>query len=60
MRENPQMSFLIEKILTTFLQQADIVKFAKGSWEINAMEDAFNTTRNFIQDTAEYAEGEKS
>ena len=60
LKESPILSDQQQKILTTFLQQADIVKFAKGSWEINAMEDAFNTTRNFIQDTAEYAEGEKS
>ena len=59
LKESPILSDQQQKILTTFLQQADIVKFAKGSWEINAMEDAFNTTRNFIQDTAEYAEGEK-
>ena len=57
---SPTLSDQQQRILNTFLQQADVVKFAKGEWEQNAMEEAFQTTRTFVQETAQHPEGENS
>ena len=57
---SPILSDQQQRILNTFLQQADVVKFAKGEWEQHAMEEAFQTTRTFVQETAQHPEGGES
>ena len=39
------------------LTPPDVVKFAKGEWGQQAMEEAFQITRTFVQETAEHPEG---
>ncbi|MAW39841.1 MAG: hypothetical protein CMF27_02815 [Kiritimatiellaceae bacterium] len=55
---SPALTPQQQTTLNTFLQQADVVKFAKGEWERTAMDEAFQTTRTFVQDTAQHPEGE--
>ena len=55
--QSPILSDQQQHILHTFLQQADVVKFAKGEWGQHAMEEAFQITRSFVQETAEHPEG---
>ena len=38
-------------ILQDFMRQADMVKFAKGHPERTTMESAFDTTRQFVEET---------
>lgn len=57
---SPVLTHQQQTILNTFLRQADVVKFAKGEWEYTAMDDAFQTTRTFVQETAQPPEGAPS
>lgn len=52
MSQSPQLNKAQHQILRTFMQQADIVKFAKGNPDRDTMETAFETTKQFITETA--------
>jgi len=49
--KSPELSGAQRNILQEFLRQADFVKFAKGSAERTAMESAFETTKQFVDET---------
>jgi len=48
---SPELSKEQQIILQEFMHQADLVKFAKGSAERAAMEAAFETTKQFVEET---------
>jgi len=48
---SPELNGAQRNILQEFMRQADIVKFAKGHPDRPTMESAFNTTRQFVEET---------
>ena len=58
--QSPNLTPHQRNVLNQFLQQADLVKFARGHLELPAMDDAFQTARNFIQETAQHPTGDES
>jgi len=58
--QSPSLTGHQRNVLNQFLQQADLVKFARGHLELPAMDDAFQTARNFIQETAQHPTGDES
>jgi hypothetical protein len=52
MSRSPELNGTQRNILQNFMRQADMVKFAKGRLDRPAMEAAFNTTRQFVEETA--------
>jgi hypothetical protein len=51
MSRSNELNGLQRNILQDFLRQADIVKFAKGHPDRTTMESAFNTTKQFVEET---------
>jgi hypothetical protein len=51
MSRSPELNGAQRNILQDFMRQADIVKFAKGHPDRNTMEAAFDTTRQFVEET---------
>lgn len=52
MSQSPELNGSQRNILQDFMRQADIVKFAKGHPDRATMEAAFDTTRQFVQQTS--------
>lgn len=48
---SPELNGGQRNILQEFMRQADMVKFAKGHPDRTTMESAFNTTRQFVEET---------
>lgn len=48
---SPDLTGIQRNILQDFMRQADIVKFAKGHPDRTTMESAFDTTRQFVEET---------
>jgi hypothetical protein len=48
---SPELSGTQRNILQEFMRQADMVKFAKGHPDQPTMESAFNTTKQFVEET---------
>jgi len=48
---SPELNGGQRNILQEFMRQADIVKFAKGHPDRATMESAFNTTKQFVEET---------
>ena len=48
---SPELNGGQRNILQDFMRQADIVKFAKGHPDRATMESAFNTTKQFVEET---------
>ncbi|HSR88378.1 MAG TPA: hypothetical protein VLL07_05450 [Pontiella sp.] len=48
---SPELTGAQRNILQEFMRQADMVKFAKGHPDRPAMEAAFNTTKQFVEET---------
>jgi len=53
---SPELTGAQRNILQEFLRQADIVKFAKGHPDRKTMEHAFETTKEFVEETKEVGE----
>ena len=51
MSRSPELSGGQRNILQDFMRQADLVKFAKGHPDRTTMESAFDTTRQFVEET---------
>jgi len=51
MSRSPELNGAQRNILQEFMRQADMVKFAKGHTDRMTMEAAFNTTKQFIEET---------
>ncbi len=51
MTKSPDLDGTQRNILQEFLRQADMVKFAKGHPDRATMESAFDTTRQFVEET---------
>ncbi len=51
MSRSPELNGTQRNILQEFMRQADMVKFAKGHPDRNTMETAFDTTKQFVQET---------
>jgi hypothetical protein len=51
MSRSPELSGTQRNILQEFMRQADMVKFARGHPDRPAMESAFNTTKQFVEET---------
>ncbi len=51
MSRSPELSGTQRNILQEFMRQADMVKFAQGHPDRQAMESAFDTTRRFVEQT---------
>ena len=51
MSRSPELSGAQRNILQDFMRQADMVKFAKGHPDRTTMESAFETTRQFVEET---------
>ena len=51
MSRSPELSGTQRNILQEFMRQADMVKFAKGNPDRTTMESAFETTREFVNET---------
>ena len=49
--QSPELNGGQRNILQEFMRQADMVKFAKGHPDRTTMESAFNTTRQFVEET---------
>ncbi len=56
MSKSPELSGTQRNILQEFMRQADMVKFAKGHPDRTTMESAFDTTKQFVNETKQ-AEG---
>lgn len=50
---SPELTGMQRNILQEFMRQADMVKFAKGRPDKNTMENAFGTTKRFVNETAQ-------
>ena len=48
---SPELSGIQRNILQDFMRQADMVKFAKGHPDRITMESAFDTTKQFVEET---------
>ena len=48
---SPELSKEQQIILQEFMHQADLVKFAKGNPEHATMKKAFDTTKQFVEET---------
>ena len=53
MSRSPELNGSQRNILQEFMRQADMVKFAKGHPDRSTMEAAFDTTRQFVEETVE-------
>ncbi len=51
MSRSPELGGMQRNILQDFMRQADMVKFAKGHPDRATMESAFETTRQFVEET---------
>lgn len=51
MSRSPELSGTQRNILQDFMRQADMVKFAKGHPDRTTMEAAFDTTKQFVEET---------
>jgi hypothetical protein len=51
MSKSPELNGTQRNILQDFMRQADMVKFAKGHPDRTTMESAFDTTRQFVEET---------
>jgi len=51
MSTSPELNGTQRNILQDFMRQADMVKFAKGHPDRTTMESAFDTTRQFVEET---------
>ncbi|RKX47076.1 MAG: hypothetical protein DRP64_02045 [Verrucomicrobia bacterium] len=49
--QSPDLSGTQRNILQDFMRQADMVKFAKGHPDRSTMESAFDTTKQFVEET---------
>lgn len=49
--KSPELSGSQRNILQDFMRQADMVKFAKGHPDRSTMESAFDTTKQFVEET---------
>ncbi|WP_136083327.1 hypothetical protein [Pontiella desulfatans] len=56
MSKSPELDGNQRNILQEFMRQADMVKFAKGHPDRTTMESAFNTTRQFVEQTKQTEE----
>jgi len=56
MSRSPELNGSQRNILQDFMRQADIVKFAKGHPDRHTMESAFNTTKQFVEETKQQVE----
>jgi hypothetical protein len=54
---SPELDGNQRNILQEFMHQADIVKFAKGHPDRTTMESAFETTKQFVEETMNPTEG---
>ncbi len=53
MSRSPELGGAQRNMLQEFMRQADMVKFAKGHPDRNTMGAAFETTRQFVEETSE-------
>ncbi len=51
MSRSPELNGAQRNILQEFMRQADMVKFAKGRPDRGSMESAFDTTKQFVEET---------
>lgn len=51
MSRSPELADAQRNILQDFMRQADMVKFAKGHPDRSTMESAFDTTKQFVEET---------
>lgn len=51
MSRSPELNGSQRNILQDFMRQADMVKFAKGHPDRSTMESAFDTTKQFVEET---------
>jgi len=56
MSNSPELNGAQRNILQDFMRQADMVKFAKGHPDRTTMEDAFDTTKQFVEETKKSGE----
>ena len=56
MSRSPELNGIQRNILQEFMRQADMVKFAKGHPDRTTMEVAFDTTRQFVEETRQTGE----
>ncbi len=56
MSRSPELNGAQRNILQEFMRQADMVKFAKGHPDRTTMQSAFNTTKQFVEETKEVVE----
>ena len=54
--QDPQFTYEQREMLRSFLNECDMIKFAKGETSVELAKEATDNIRNFIEQTKETAE----